>query len=109
MVCLHCGYCCITYDVVIVLKNLGPRKSVEREENIEYKPTNQRCRHITGNVPGEFLCGIHKFPWYKKTPCFNYVQIERKNTNCRMGEFVLKNEKMIKLIKSKYKIKKKEG
>ena len=86
MICLHCGYCCIHYDVIIVDDpNLGPS-----EDNLKHKPTGERCQHLTGDVCGEYACVIHDRPWYNETPCYQYGQTERSvDTPCRMGVFQL--------------------
>lgn len=87
MKCLHCGYCCINYDVIIVD---DPKKGLELD-NVKHKPTGVRCQHLRGDKPGEFSCAVHNEKWYKKTPCFDFGQIESKKTDpCRMGEYLLK-------------------
>jgi hypothetical protein len=54
------------------------------------------CKHLKGDKPGEYSCALHDMKWYKKTPCFSHGQIERGNTNCRMGEYVLGISKLVK-------------
>ena len=51
--------------------------------------TKERCPHLNGDKPGEYSCGIHHHPWFKKTPCGTHSQIETGNTDCRMGTFLL--------------------
>jgi len=86
MICLHCGYCCINYAVIIVDNpDIGPE-----EGNLKEKLTREVCQHLTGET-GEYTCAIHDRPWYKETPCWQYGQIERSvDTECRMGVYVLK-------------------
>ena len=93
MICLRCGYCCVQYDVIIVDDpNVGLQDS---EVNLKHKPNGERCQHLTGDKCGEYACAIHDRPWYKKTPCYEYGQIERSpDTPCRMGAHLLKREKM---------------
>jgi len=40
---------------------------------------------------GEYSCALHDKPWYKKTPCYAHSQLEHKESNCRLGEYLLKN------------------
>lgn len=92
MICLRCGYCCNKYDVIIVDDpDKGPV-----EGNLKEKPSGQRCQHLRGDKPGEYSCAIHDRPWYKDTPCFAFTQIERGNTPCRMGEYLLEKLKNAK-------------
>lgn len=92
MICLHCGYCCFMYDVVIISNDLGTRKSITDESNYEIKSCNQRCKHLKGNSPGNFTCAMHDKPWYKNTPCFRHGQYEQRNSKCRLGEFILSDK-----------------
>lgn len=88
MKCLHCGYCCIKYAVVIVVDpEKGPVKG-----NLEWRDGTKPCRHLQGNKPGEYKCKVHHYPWFKETPCGQHTQVElsRKDV-CRMGEYILKN------------------
>jgi Fe-S-cluster containining protein len=86
MICLRCGYCCINYDVIIVD---NPKLGLI-DSNTLHKPSGEKCKHLAGNNPGEYYCGIHHYPWYGETPCAAYGQVESKITdNCRMGAYVL--------------------
>ena len=62
------------------------------EDNLKVVGGNgpERCPHLVGDVPGEFSCAVHDCSWYPDTPCFSHTQIERSDTNCRMGEYILK-------------------
>lgn len=85
MKCLRCGYCCIHYTVAILKDaNKGPS-----EKNLQLKETGVRCPHLIGGEVGSLSCAIHDKKYYQDTPCFTHGQIERGNTNCRMGEFVM--------------------
>ena len=88
MKCLRCGHCCINYDVIIID---DPEKGVT-EDNLIHKKSGDRCQHLRGDKPGEYSCAVHHYPWYKETPCFEFTQVEREDSNCRMGEYVLSNK-----------------
>jgi hypothetical protein len=98
MICLRCGYCCIKYSVAIV-KN--PELELS-ESNIQFKLSDKRCPHLIGDKSGELSCKLHGYDFYKDTPCFNHTQTEFKNSNCRLGEYILKDSKILEkfLIKS---------
>ena len=53
----------------------------------------EKCPHLIGDKVGEFSYAVHDEKWYKKTPCFAHGQIERNNINCRIGNYILKQEK----------------
>ena len=87
MICLHCGYCCCNYLVVIIK---DPSKPFG-ENNLEvHNGLNTPCKYLTGDKPGEYMCSVHHYPWYKETPCFSHSQIEHKNSPCRIGGYILK-------------------
>ena len=82
MICLRCGYCCISYVVGII--------DDESAEGASAKPGGERCKHLRGSVPGEMSCALHNDPRYAETPCFDYGQVEASpDCPCRMGEFNL--------------------
>jgi hypothetical protein len=86
MVCLRCGTCCISHEVIIVD---DPAKGI-RKGNLIPKHTGDKCKHLVGVRPGEFSCGIHHYKWYKKTPCAHHGQIEAApDRPCRLGAYVL--------------------
>jgi hypothetical protein len=85
MICLRCGYCC-KYPVAILI---DPDKG-EIEGNILFLDGSTRCPHLEGNEPGKYSCKIHEHPNFQDTPCAAHSQFETRNTNCRLGEFVLK-------------------
>ena len=87
MKCLRCGYCCKNYFVAIVN---DPELGI-REDNIEmHEGQGNACKHLKGEKVGEYSCSIHDKKWYKETPCFSHGQYERKDSNCRLGEHLLK-------------------
>ena len=81
MICLRCGYCCKALTVIIVD---DPEKGIV-EGNLIEKECGTRCKHLLGEIPDQFSCAIHDYPWYDETPCNQYIQIERGNQPCRMG------------------------
>lgn len=91
MKCLRSGYCCIQYEVIILIDpDLGLV-----ETNLEAKHTGEICRHLGGGKAGEHFCKIHEHPIYKETPCFAYGQTEMSvDTPCRVGEMLLKPENL---------------
>lgn len=87
MICLRCGYCCKHLWVMIVD---DPEKGLIKDNIIEHKGGGKPCKHLRGERPGEYSCTIHSKPWYKKTPCYGHVQIERSERDfCRMGKYML--------------------
>ena len=90
MICLRCGYCCLTPMVVIVD---DPKKGIQEGNLKAINCLKERCPHLQGKEAGHYSCAIHDKPWYKKTPCAIHGQIERGNQNCRMGEYQLKKAK----------------
>jgi len=90
MICLHCGYCCTNMLVVIVD---NPELGIV-EGNLKANEDNTRCQHLTSDN----MCAVHDYEWYKETPCYAHGQIERGNTNCRMGEYLLQKKQNEKVI-----------
>ena len=86
MKCQRSGYCCIQYDVAIVV---DPELGI-REDNIRMKLTGERCMHLRGDKPGEHSCAVHHYPWYEETPCYRHSQIEQRDTPCRLGSYIVK-------------------
>ena len=85
MICLRCGHCCRKYAVIIVD---DPAKGIT-EGNLILHAGIGACKHLRGDEPGKYSCNVHDESWYPETPCFSHDQIERGNTNCRMGEYIL--------------------
>jgi len=86
MKCLRCGHCCINYLVVVVD---NPEEGF-KENNLIVNKGDRPCKHLLGNSPGEYKCAVHHKEWYKDTPCFEFTQIESKDSPCRLGEEVVK-------------------
>ena len=105
MICLNCGYCCVEYSVMIINPKYIDEKfddDIEQiliglDKNIEsdliiYKESGIKCPHLY-NQDGKLLCKIHNKSWYKLTPCFNHTQIETSNSKCRLGQYIINNNK----------------
>lgn len=86
MKCLRSGRCCSTMMVVIVD---DPKLGLV-ESNLIMHEGKGPCKHLQGDEPGKYSCAVHDYPWYKDTPCYSHGQIEYQNSNCRLGEFILK-------------------
>jgi hypothetical protein len=70
-----------------------PEKGLKKDNITFHSGERVACKHLIGDKPGNYSCRIHDYKWYKKTPCYSHGQIEQsKNTNCRMGEYILKKE-----------------
>ena len=67
MICLHCGYCCLTSWVIIVD---DPAKGIKEGNLLEQDGSKSRCKHLIGDKPGEYSCTIHNERWYKKLLVF---------------------------------------
>ena len=89
MICLRCGHCCLTYAIVIVR---DPKLGISKD-NLDILDGTKRCPHLIGNKVGEYSCKVHDEEWYEDTPCFSHTQIERGNTPCRMGQYLINQEK----------------
>jgi hypothetical protein len=89
MRCLGCGFCCIKYDVVIV-KDPTIHSPEDDQDNFFIKKSGEKCPHLNGDHPGEFECMIHHYPWFFQTPCGQFNQIEREESECRIGDFLMK-------------------
>jgi len=90
MICLRCGHCCHHYCVVIVD---DPDKGITNDNLLYHEGKGEPCKHLRGDTPGKYYCSIHDRNWYNETPCAHHGQIERGNTNCRMGEYILEKGK----------------
>ena len=63
------------------------------EGNLDAKHTGDRCPHLVGEQPGEYSCAIHEHENYKLTPCYQFGQIEIRETDkCRIGVWQLANK-----------------
>jgi len=89
MICLRCGYCCHKLSVMIIN---DPRIGVSEGNIIFHEGNGERCKHLIGNRIGDFSCVLHEYMWYQETPCYQYSQIEQKNSYCRIGKAILKGE-----------------
>ena len=105
MICLRCGYCCIHSDVIIIKPEYVNNQILKREhikkEYLIHKKGGEICPHLKliDNIP---TCTIHNTCWYKYTPCYEYKQTESRNSKCRMGKYIINNDRLkdfIELIK----------
>jgi len=86
MICLRCGYCCLKYLVAVVK---DPEKGLIEGNALVLNGTI-KCPHLDG-IPGKSSCKIHHYEWFKETPCGQHTQFETENSNCRIGEYIIKN------------------
>ena len=88
MKCLHCGYCCLTMWISIVV---DPERGIV-EGNIDCLDGTRRCPHLEGEKRGSYFCRIHHYKWFVDTPCGRHSQFENGDTNCRLGEHFMKRD-----------------
>ena len=68
-----------------------PDKAIEEGNLITHMGEGKPCKHLVGDVAGEFSCAIHDKSWYNETPCFSHGQIKTDVDDvCRLGEYFLK-------------------
>jgi len=76
-----------------------PKLGIREGNIIHHNGLGNPCKHLKQISEFKYKCAIHKYKWYKKTPCYQHGQIERsKNDLCRMGEFVLKKNENKKAV-----------
>ena len=101
MICLHCGYCCVQHDVVIIhptyINEINTEDDIDRHM-LMHKPGQIACPHLYESDDNKLLCQIHDKPWYNSTPCAKHTQIERENTECRIGRYIIDNSENNKLF-----------
>jgi len=86
MQCLHCGYCCKNMAVAVVD---DPSLGVVEGNVIFNLGGGSPCKHLQGREPGKHACAVHDEPWYPDTPCYRHGQVERSDSPCRMGQYIL--------------------
>lgn len=90
MRCLRCGYCCLYMDVIIINPEKiseGGEVDFEDESSYMHKPSQVRCPHLIFK-DGDAVCKVHHLPWFKRTPCADFTQIESSETDlCRLGTY----------------------
>ena len=86
MICLRCGYCCISYDVIVIKVDCIDQKSDDwNEDSCFFKESGVMCPHLRFNGD-KAICNVHSKSWFKLTPCYAYGQIEgSKLSECRVG------------------------
>jgi Fe-S-cluster containining protein len=90
MRCLKCGYCCLNYFVTIVVnpETFDP-EDIKESDLRTINQLEERCIHLRGDKAGEYSCAIHEYPWFKDTPCGTHGQIERTDSDCRLGAHII--------------------
>ena len=82
MICLRCGWCCVVHAVIL--------------PDGEYKTSGKQCQYLEWDTEGKATCTVHgksfvldghRHSW-KQTPCGSHGQLEKGNTECRMGAFL---------------------
>jgi len=86
MICLRCGYCCHSMLVGIVD---DPAKGIIDGNIITHSGNGTPCKHLKGDTPGKYSCGIHEMEWYYETPCSEHTQFERTIQECRVGRYYI--------------------
>lgn len=95
MKCFHCGYCCTSLLATVIRDPDGPFD----EDNlmvIGLSGEKERCPHLRGDKPGEYMCAVHDKEWYPRTPCAEY-QSHWPDQPCRLGEFIV-NKKHLNIL-----------
>lgn len=95
MKCLRCGYCCHFYLVTIVD---DPMQGINKDNLVVHEGKGLPCKHLEGKEIGKYKCKIHNKEWYKETPCFDFEQVGNEESDCRIGEYVIKNFQILKDI-----------
>jgi hypothetical protein len=105
MKCLHCGYCCVMLDVVIInpeyIDEVNHRNIRNLKDDKYYliKKNNEICPYLF-KLNGHYYCLIHEEKWYKYTPCFKHTQIGKPNAKCRIGSNIESGTKSGILLKN---------
>lgn len=88
MICLRCGYCCQNYAVILPDGSFHEGGGIDCKF-LTWEGSKAVCTvHEKAAVVHDEEGVVHKIPW-EKTPCGRHTQIERGNTNCRLGEYIL--------------------
>lgn len=95
MICLRCGFCCIMHDVIIIHPGYIQEKLNIDDlpyEGFLHKETYTSCPYLVWDLEyNQTICTIHHYPWYELTPCYSHGQIEKGNSECRLGRHVWDN------------------
>ena len=74
--------------MVMIVKD--PNKGIKEDNIICHEGKGVPCPHLKGDKPGSYKCAVHSRRWYRRTPCYDYGQIEESPDDpCRMGKFIL--------------------
>jgi len=85
MICLRCGYCCVTSAVI--LPTGIPKFSNQPCPYLEWEEEKAICKIYGQSFDIEHDGHTYHYTW-KETPCGRHSQIEHTNTLCRMGEYL---------------------
>ena len=58
------------------------------KDTYQFKESGIVCPHLRWDNR-KFKCAIHQYDWYKETPCYEFTQIEDKNSDCRIGRHAI--------------------
>lgn len=101
MKCLNCGFCCVKYDVMIIHPDKAYNENMIIEDldpkYIIHKGYDIICPHLD-IINNKSYCKIHKYNWYKLTPCYQFSQIESNEESlCRVGNAISNQQIKFKL------------
>ena len=88
LICLRCGHCCKNNELFIIDKpNIGLR-----DDNIILKKEGERCKHLLGSKPGNYICMLYNETYFDNMPC---IAVKGFNTDesdiCPIGKEVIVN------------------
>ncbi|MCJ7445579.1 MAG: hypothetical protein MUO26_13845 [Methanotrichaceae archaeon] len=89
MICLRCGYCCISLDAVIANPgSIKPDGSLEKDDTnaMIFKPSGQMCPHLIFQGI-KAICSIHNLLCYEGTPCQQFDQFGSEDNICILGSY----------------------
>ena len=105
--CIRCGWCCFNHGlsdgklietkcngdekeiishVIMIIKPEAVADEVDTSDpNVWVMKPLGTCPHLAWTAHGNAVCNIHHYPWYKKTPCFDYQGEKGPNDVCDRG------------------------
>lgn len=98
MSCQRCGYCCIMYDVIIILpKYIKEDLDINElpREAFGHKKCYFQCPHLSWKDNQDTFCNIHHYDWFEQTPCYSHNYDKR----CRLGEYIKRTKYIIDNVK----------
>jgi hypothetical protein len=83
--CVRCGYCCfLPWRLIVVNPDKGLSLS-----NWVCEKNCDKCRYLSGEIPGEMSCDVHDRDWYKHTPCAKHTPECDEKGVCIRGQAML--------------------